>query len=87
MIILFISEGCSSCRELIKDIPEEWNQKIEILNVEYDQNEKKYKVYKNGIELDGESPVVSIPALCFFDTQEVYSGYSEIMERLTNGSR
>jgi len=87
MICLFISDGCSSCKELIKDIPVEWASQIITLHVEFDRESKKYRIYKDGKTVGNESPVQTVPTLCFFESKEVYSGYSEIIERLKNDSR
>jgi len=87
MICLFVSKGCSSCRKLIKDIPSEWASEIAILNVEYDRLQKKYYAYKDGIKIGEESPVLTVPTLCVFDTEEIYTGYSDIIRKLENGIR
>jgi len=87
MICLFISEGCSSCRELLKEMPKEWASQITMLNVEFDKEKRTYRAYQDGKAIGEKSPVESVPTLCFFETEEVYSGYSDIIERLRDGSR
>ena len=87
MIALFISEGCSGCANVIKDIPDSWASQIKVLHVKFDVKAKHYRVYDNGKALKGRAPISTVPTLCFFETSKIYAGYSEIMERLTDGNR
>ena len=84
MIGLFVSAGCYSCRKIIEDMPENWRDQITILNVKFDINKKCYWVYKDGKRVGEKAPVNAIPTMYFSDTEEVYSGYKDIMNRLTN---
>jgi len=87
MIALFTSDGCPSCVKIIRDIPDSWTGQIIVLRVEFDQKAKCYRVYDGEKLLEGSAPVSTVPTLCFFETNEVYSGYYKIMQRLTDGSR
>ncbi len=87
MIVLFITENCGSCKKIIKDIPSEWNEKILVLKLKYDWENLCYRAYDSlGNSVGDVAPVEKIPAICFFDTGEVYTGYSKIMDRLINGN-
>jgi len=87
MIALFTSNGCPTCRKVIRDIPPDWASQILVLRVEFNERERCYKVYDGDKELPGKAPVESVPTLCFFKTKEVYSGYQQIIERLVDGKR
>lgn len=83
MIILFTSEGCSTCKKTIRDIPSDWGD-ILVLDVKFDEEERCYRVYKDDIPLGDKAPIDAVPTLCMFETREVYSGYKDIIERLTD---
>lgn len=87
MIGLFTSNGCPTCRKVIRDIPDSWAGQIIVLRVEFDEEAKHYRVYDGDKPLEGRAPVTNVPTLCFFEEGEVYSGYRKIMERLKDGSR
>ena len=87
MIALFTSNGCSTCKHVIRDIPDSWASQIVVLRVEFDREAKHFRVYDGDKPLKGRAPVHDVPTLCFFDTGEVYAGYQKIIERLNNGNR
>lgn len=87
MIALFTSNGCPTCRKVIRDIPDSWASQIIVLRVEFDEELKYYRVYNKDKPLDGRAPVESVPTLWFSDTGEAYQGYTKIMDRLRNVDR
>lgn len=87
MIALFTSNGCPTCRKVIRDIPDSWASQIIVLRVEFDEELKYYRVYNKDKPLDGRAPVESVPTLWFSDTGEVYQGYTKIMDRLKDVDR
>lgn len=87
MIILFTSQGCSTCRNVIRDIPDSWASQIIVLRVEFDKEAGYYRVYDNDNNAVGNrAPVDAVPALCFFGEEpEAHAGYARIISRLKNG--
>lgn len=86
MIALFTSEGCSTCRKVIRDIPDSWASQIIMLRVEFDEQLRYYRVYDKGKPLEGRVPVETVPTLWFSETNEAFQGYTKIMDRLKNGN-
>ena len=87
MFALFTSNGCSTCRRIIRDIPNSWASQISVLRVEFDEELEYYRVYEKDEPLEGRAPVNSVPVLWISDTKEIYSGYTEIMDRLSDVKR
>ena len=87
MIPLFTSNGCPTCRKVIRDIPDSWASQIIVLRVEFDEELKYYRVYNKDKPLDGRAPVESVPTLWFSETGEAYQGYTKIMDRLRDVNR
>lgn len=87
MIFLFTSRGCSTCKKVIRDIPDNWASQIVVLRVEFSEEDKYYKVYDGERPLEGKAPVDTVPTLWLPKTKEAYKGYSEIINRLSNVSR
>lgn len=84
MFALFTSDGCSTCRRIIRDIPDSWASQIVVLRVEFDEELNYYRIYENGKPLKGRAPVSTVPVLWISDTKEVHQGYTKIMDRLSN---
>lgn len=87
MIALFTSSGCPTCRKVIRDIPDTWAGQIIVLRVEFDEELGYYRIYDGDKPLEGKAPVDSVPTLWFSETREIHSGYSDIVERLSNVDR
>lgn len=84
MIALFTSNGCSTCKKVIRDIPDIWASQIIVLRVEFDSELKYYRVYDGDKPLKGKAPVDTVPSLWFSETGELYRGYNRIINRLNN---
>jgi len=84
MIALFTSNGCPTCRKVIRDIPAIWASQIIVLRVEFDEELKYYRVYDGDKPLKGRAPVATVPSLWFSDLGEIHQGYTNIMNRLSN---
>ena len=87
MIALFTSNGCPSCRKIIRDIPDSWAGQIIVLRVEFDNEASHPKVYDGDKPLEGRAPVETVPTLWFSETSEAYQGYTQIMDRLSDVNR
>lgn len=85
MICLFYTIACDSCKRILAEIPDNWAGQIKFLEVKFDEETKQYRAYYNNIPIGEEAPVDTIPTLAFFETNEVYTGYKDIMTRLKNG--
>lgn len=84
MIALFTSNGCVTCRKVIKDVPDTWTGQIIVLRVEFDERARHYRVYDGDTPLEGKAPVDTVPTLWFSETNEAYQGYYQIMNRLSD---
>ena len=87
MIALFTSNGCVTCRKIIRDIPDSWAGQIIVLRVEFDEKARHYRVYDGDKPLEGRAPVEAVPTLWFSDSSETYQGYIDIMNRLLDVDR
>ena len=87
MIGLFISNGCVTCKSVVRDLPEPWASQVLVLQVEFDEEAKHYRVYNKGEPTGGVAPIDTVPTMWFSDTGEAYQGYTKIMNRLTDVSR
>jgi hypothetical protein len=87
MIGLFVSNGCSTCKKIIRDIPDSWAGQIMVLRVEFDEEARYYRVYNGDKPLEGKAPINTVPTLWFSEENKTYQGYSKIMNRLVNVDR
>lgn len=88
LAFLFKSDGCPACHQLMYDIKydalKSWASHVIFVDVKFSEEEQCNKAYIDGVPTPGKAPVDAVPALYFHGTNELFHGYEDIKERLSN---